>query len=407
MCNTQNISFRNLGNTTIPTTTHSVFGIYRYPAKFIPQVISYIFTNYSKPRQTVLDPFAGCGTVGLVGRIHEQNYELWDLNPMLETLHNIATSKPPKPLDLDKLIHHITTHQGTFIPKWSNLSYWFPQETIEFLSKSWGFYHSLDNTPLKTLLTIPLLKTTRTFSYNDPQRQKLSKSPKSQKRIQSLLQQNWKELFFSKFKKEIEVLYQKLNTYQDLQPKDIEATVLGGVDAIELSKNCDKEWDLLITSPPYLQAQEYMRNAKLDLFWLGYSEDTIKQLGKKEIPYRDVSPLPIHSKTYLHYLNKIEEPHMRKVFERYFQGVLGQVLTPLSIRIHSHLFLFVGPAKIRNIPIPIDTIFSEHLTSLGWTHELTLIDTIESRVMFNSPTNPATGLEDNRMRTEHLVILRK
>ena len=53
----------------IPATTFGSFGLYRYPAKFIPQVIAYILKTYKKSKLTILDPFAGCGTTGLVSRI--------------------------------------------------------------------------------------------------------------------------------------------------------------------------------------------------------------------------------------------------------------------------------------------------------------------------------------------------
>jgi len=49
----------------------------------------------------------------------------------------------------------------------------------------------------------------------------------------------------------------------------------------------------------------------------------------------------------------------------------------------------------------------EHLESLGWSHEITLIDTIVSRRLAKVEINPATGLEDERTPTEHLVVMRQ
>lgn len=40
-------------------------------------------------------------------------------------------------------------------------------------------------------------------------------------------------------------------------------------------------------------------------------------------------------------------------------------------------------------------------------HEKTYIDRIVSRVMFRAKKNPATGLEDQRMEREYLVVLRR
>jgi hypothetical protein len=167
-----------------------------------------------------------------------------------------------------------------------------------------------------------------------------------------------------------------------------------------------EERDILITSPPYLQSQEYIRQAKMDLFWLGYSEERVRGLSKLEIPYRNIEPKPILSETYLRFRDSLEEDNLRNVFDRYFWGILGS-LTRLQERISSYLFLFVGRSSIRGNPVPLDTIFAEHFQSLGWTHEATLVDNIVARRMFNYSKNPATGLEDSRTPTENLVILRR
>jgi len=57
--------------------------------------------------------------------------------------------------------------------------------------------------------------------------------------------------------------------------------------------------------------------------------------------------------------------------------------------------------------IPLDEIFRGHLESLGWFHEVTLIDTIVSRRLAKVESNPATGLEDERTPTEHLLVMRR
>lgn len=94
------------------------------------------------------------------------------------------------------------------------------------------------------------------------------------------------------------------------------------------------------------------------------------------------------------------------VYERYFHGILGSI-SRLQENITERLLLFVGSATLRGKSIPIDRIFIEHLKTLGWRHEITLIDTIVSRQMFFYSKNPATGIKDNRMLKEHLVVLSK
>lgn len=387
----------------VPSTTYATFSFYNYPAKFIPQVITYVLDRYAHPGMKVFDPFAGYGTAGLVSKIYGYDYELWDLNPLLETLHDIAILKPKK-IDTEEVLKQMANSDERFVPQWSNLHYWFPEEFLQFLYKVWGFYHSCTDTYVKLLLTIPLLNTTRHFSYDDMQRQKLSKSPKSKKRIDSLLSQNWQSQFYQMLKKSIERVQKGMHEYWELSPKKVGSIVKGGVDSFTMELGEEK--DILITSPPYLQSQEYIRQAKINLFWLGYSENEVKKLSKLEIPYRNIEPQPIYSETFSKYKEKIEKPHLRKTFDRYFWGTLG-TLSRLQDRISSYLFLLVGRTSMQGQPIPIDHILAEHFTSMNWEHKVTLIDKIKSRRMFKYGNNPASNSKDERTKTENLVVLKR
>jgi len=385
----------------IPSTTYATFGLYKYPAKFIPQVVAYALTAHGRPGMSVIDPFAGYGTVGTVARLCENDYELWDLNPLLKYLHSVAIMHSIE-IDTGLLVREMTMHKGPFIPNWDNVTYWYPEQFLPMLCNAWGFYHSLENEELRRVLLIPLLKATRYYSYNDEKRQKLSRSPLAENRVNRLLHQDWQQVFTTMVLKGVNQILTKLEEYQMLRPKPVNYTIRAGIDASTI--DIEGERDILITSPPYLQAQEYIRATKMDLFWLGYLGNYIRELSKKEFPYQDVPKFPIQSSTYSQCLESIKEPHMIQVYERYFSGVLG-TLTRLQEHISRKLLLFVGPATIRTKPIPIDRIFIEHFEAIGWTHEVTLVDNIVSRTMFFYKLNPATGQKDRRMSTEHLVVL--
>lgn len=399
--NKVNILFRNTVP-EIPSTTYGTFAIYRYPAKFIPQVVAFILKRYAKPGMKVFDPFAGYGTVGIVSRIYGYDYELWDLNPMIDVIHKTAIMKPPR-INIIDLIKELKNSKEEFIPNWSNLDYWFPEEFIPTLSRAWGYVHSLDD-ETKYILLIPLINVTRYFSYSDEKVHKLYKSKYSRKKVEKLLKGDWKRQFYIMLEKEIQNLLKKIREYHRLKPKDVNYQIRFGIDTLE--EKLDNDVDILITSPPYLQAQEYIRSTKLELFWLGYPEDYIRNLSRKEIPYRPVSKIEIYSEKYYEFREKIEEEHLRVLYDRYFHGILN-IFSSLGERVNSYMCIFVGPAKIRTIPIPIDEIIVEHLQELGWKHEITFVDTIISRVMFESKVNPASGKKDSRIKTEHMVVLKK
>ena len=400
--NHKDVVFRDL-MPEIPSTTYATFALYRYPAKFIPQVIAYALTEYGKAGMSVLDPFAGYGTVGTTAKIYGFDYELWDLNPLLNHIHPISIM-PPIDLDEKRLIKDMMAYSKPFLPDWQNIKYWHDEVFLDMLTKSWGYYHSLNNEEEKRLLLIPLIKATRYFSYNDEKRQKLSRSPYSLKRINNLKSTIWQIKFFELIANELLKIKNNLIEYQNLRPMNVNGVIKGGINSLKSDLN--HNINFLITSPPYLQAQEYIRATKMDLFWLGYSEETIRKLSKLEFPYQNVPVTKILSNSYYKYLENITERHMREIYTGYFFGVLG-TLSKLQERITDRMFLFVGPATIRTVPIPIDDIFIEHFVNLGWKHEITLIDTIISRNMFFYKENPATGKKDNRMKTEHLIVLKK
>ncbi len=397
--NKVHILFRNT-IPEIPSTTYGTF--YRYPAKFIPQVIAYALKKYAKPGAKIFDPFAGYGTVGLVSRIYGYEYELWDLNPMIEFIHKTALMDLPR-VNITDLLKELRNSKEEFVPKWSNLNYWFPEEFIYLLSKAWGFVHSLDN-EIKYILLIPLLKATRYFSYADEKVHKLYKSKHSKKKVEELLKKDWERQFYTMLEKEIHVLLKKIREYNYLKPKEVRYVIKSGIDTLEA--RLDHDVNILITSPPYLQAQEYIRSTKLELFWLGYDEDYIRELTKKEIPYRPVNQIKIYSEKYYKFRDKIKENHLKELYDRYFNAILN-VFSSLGENVTDYMCIFVGPAKIRTIPIPIDDIIIEHLREFGWSHEVTFIDTIVSRSMFESKVNPASGEKDSRIKTEHLVVLKR
>lgn len=397
----QPILFRN-SVPEIRSTTAGTFGIYKYPAKFIPQIIAYVLKRYAKPQARVFDPFAGYGTVGVVSRLYGHSYELWDLNPLIRVIHDTATMMPPLP-QVDPLLRSIRSSPHRFLPNWKNLAYWHPKPFLETLERAWGFVHQLELKE-RLLFLIPLINVTRYFSFSDEKVHKLYKSKYSRAKVASLLEDDWQTLFWAMLQREVYKLVGKLDEYHHMNPQPVDAIVRSGIDT--LSAQLEQPVDLMITSPPYLQAQEYIRSTKLELFWLGHTEEEIRWLSKQEIPYRRVPTTPIYSELYHKHWAMIEEPHLRTLYENYFHSVLG-VFTRLAEQVRDYLCIFVGPAKIRTVPIPIDDILVEHLSHLGWNHEVTYIDQIVGRVMFNSKVNPASGLEESRMRTEHMVVLRR
>ncbi|MEM1830973.1 MAG: DNA methyltransferase [Thermosphaera sp.] len=411
------ILFRELAR--LPSTTYATHGLYMYPAKFIPHVVRYVIEKYTSPGDWVFDPFAGYGTVAVEASLTGRNAVLWDLNPMTEVFTLASIFKgylSLKDFELD------WDYESPFHPSWENIYYWHPREFYVVLSRLWGYWHrevyGKARSDLKVqrayAIAIPLLRVTRFFSYSDEKIAKLYKSKRAVEKVSRLLSTDWRSMMVRMYWNEAKRVVEKIREYNALHPKQVEIVLKtsrkhkGGLIVFDsLTERLDRDVKLLITSPPYLQAQEYIRSFKLELAWLGYSGKDLRELSSHEIPYNKPGRVEVRSKTYSELLEKIKSfgEKLLKLYEAYFHSLI-RFLNNNADRVE-YIAIFVGPVKVRNLRVPIDEILKEHLETLGFKHVETLIDRIVARRLFKSTINPATGLMDERTPTEHLLVMKK
>jgi len=272
--------------------THSLF---YYPAKFIPQIPRFCLRNYTKGGDWVIDPFAGSGTVGLEAVLMNRNAILLDINPLLNHIVPAKILFQHAYLErhvLQKILDDMMRASSAFYrPTWKNLEYWYAPNVLEKLCQYWGWVKKLEGNPYQTILIIALLKASKRFSYAEHKTPKLFRSKVKQKEMYNLLQEDWESTLKDYIYKTAFDAYACLITLARLREQS-QSNVLyyGGVDSsnpsvFEKSEFRSKVVQALITSPPYLQAQEYIRTAKLELYWLGYTEEEVKAVSRLEIPY--------------------------------------------------------------------------------------------------------------------------
>lgn len=411
------VLFRNI--VPIESTTYASHGLYTYPAKFIPHVVRFAIEQYTEEGDWVFDPFAGHGTVGIETSLTGRNAILWDLNPLCRVF-TLASTYQGELSEEDFEINW--DFKREFHPAWERIAYWHPQEFYKTLTRAWGYWHyeiARNFEPAKAwIVAIPLLKVTRYFSFSDEKVPKLYKSKLSVQKVDRLLETDWKRRLEEMYWQNVSTVLKKLSEYKSLF-EDSEQKAKIEIFASEkaqgelvvfdsLNAALHREVKLMITSPPYLQSQEYTRSFKLELVWLGYSGEDLRKLARHEIPYNSPEPTKVNSQTY-HTMRKeiasLDNTKLLKLYDAYFWS-LTKFLNNNAEKIET-IAIFVGPAKIRHFRIPIDEILREHLESLGFCHEATFIDKIVSRRLFSTAVNPATGLRDERTPTEHLLVMRR
>ena len=399
------VSFRDLVP-EITDTGYLTHAIVSYPAKFIPQVVRYAINTYTKENDWIVDPFAGSGTVGVEAYLCKRNAVLLDLNLLLNHLMPMKVFQSKDLLRKEHLHTPLeemqTDNKHQFIPAWSNVEYWYAPEILKLLSRYWGYIYNIEDNIYTGIIKTALLKVSKRFSYTEHRTPKLARSKRKLASIDELLQTNWREQLIQIVYDHTLTTLKKLNDFLTLtQSHENQVEYYGGVDSSNFTDH--HEYDALITSPPYLQAQEYIRSTKMDLYWLGHNDDEIKQLSRLEIPYRKADHI-VSTPALDIVRNKLTRKDLCNRLNSYFCHTLNALENSMNqLKPNGVACVFVGNPRIDGIEVELWRIISEYFTERGFTFEKVYEDRIKTRQLF--------GIRKNKnpegMKSEFLLILRK
>jgi len=390
--------------------THSLF---YYPAKFIPQIPRFCLKNYTKDGDWVIDPFAGSGTVGLEAVLMNRNAILLDINPLLNHIVPAKILFQHAYLErhvLQKMLDDMMRASSAFYrPTWKNLEYWYAPNVLEKLCQYWGWVKKLEGNPYQTIMIIALLKASKRFSFAEHKTPKLFRSKVKQKEMHNLLQGDWESTLKDFIYKTAFDAYDRLITLARLREQS-QSNVLyyGGVDSsdpsvFEKSEIRSKAAQTLITSPPYLQAQEYIRTAKLELYWLGYTEEEVKAVSRLEIPYR-LAVGRISTPTLEHIRGAIHRQDLIAILDSYFYYTLRSLENAAgTVDSGGRLCVFVGNPKIEGFEVVIWRVIAEYFQERGYEIENVYEDKIKNRQLFRNRKNK----NPEGMKSEFLLVMKK
>ena len=124
---------------------------------------------------------------------------------------------------------------------------------------------------------------------------------------------------------------------------------LGDARLIERPRNGREGYDAIITSPPYLNAIDYMRGHKMSLVWLGHKIGDLRDIrseniGSEKKPNgRDVIP---HS--FPRFEDVVGEPKYDNAIARYRQDAWKLLhVFHRVLKKHGNLVMVVGDSRIR------------------------------------------------------------
>jgi hypothetical protein len=389
--------------------------MHSYPAKLIPQIPHYFINkdHFSRRDDVVLDPFCGSGTTLVEAKLSGRNSFGVDINPLAGLLTRVKTS----PLDskklkilfeeiMDNILYSVTEIQP---PKFPDVDYWFSPRAQRKLAIIKEAVERIEESSYRDFFRVCFSAIIRRSSYADP---RISPACKS-KRMRGLIQDGWEPPVFELFRK---VTTTNIKRHQEFAEKcdvQVSARVIGK-NAKDICLG-DEAIDLVITSPPYINAQKYVRSTKLEIYWLGLLDrkelrDLDKQLlGTERAKFEEYKGLELCNLTNLQKLNlmleKLAKINRRRAFivYRYFKG-MEEVFSEIHrvLRRQGHFILIIGNNRFYGIGFPTSEILIDMAQERLFELESAYIDTIKSRGLMTKRNKTA-----DIINCEWVLVFRK
>jgi len=396
-------------------TQYLTHGFHPYPARMIPQIARRLIEKYSKPKDLILDPFCGSGTVLVEARLLGRNSIGVDINPLALILARAkTTSINPKTLQdfwskfRDKISKDILRLRFGEInvkpPNIRNLDYWFKPQVAKELTIIRQYLDEIEDKDLYHFFATCFSITVRETSNLRPNEFKIIRLPpeKLKKHNPNVLQ------IFVKY---VEENISRMAKFYNLAQKDVICEVLFG-DTRKLPLR-NESVDLVVTSPPYGDSRTtvaYGQFSRYSSLWLGLNEDIVMKVDEISLggSPKKVENLPSQT------LHKTIEEINKKSLERskdalwYFVDLyecLKQIYRVVK-KGKSYCCFVVGNRTVKRVQVPTDKIIVELAESLGFKHENTIYRRIPTKRMpwENAPEN-IQGEKSKTITRESIVIL--
>ena len=362
----------------------------KYPAKMIPQMARFLIERVSEPGDTVLDPFCGTGTVVREAIALSRNAVGLDVNPLATLLTRVKVghySRNTLERQLSELLESFKSETATFDLTFPNAEYWFTPATLRKLGTIRSVVDRLPQelpSPYPDFWRAVLASIVRQSSRAD------TRGPKPF--ISKRARETRKGRHFDPFRLFARAAHTRIEllTGGDGNPDDCHAEVLDGNATAPPSSIQSSPVDAVVTSPPYLNAQDYYRSCKLELWVVGLIDpDALRKWARDELIGSDRIPidrrlfdLPIGSPTGVDLRERLlsVNPKSACVLTKYtldMEAVLSQITQILKPG--GNCAIVSGDNTLSNLPVPTHQIITELALHLGFQLQHHYVDTIRDR----------------------------
>lgn len=384
--------------------------IHPFPARMAPEVVLSKL-SVLEPSQKVLDPMAGSGMVLSAAARYGLVSIGVDSDPLAVLISSVGSTKIS--LNdvwggLDILLEEVSSsfEEEISLP-WIDsdeetikfIDFWFDQKQITQLRKL--SYYLVQN-------PIPVNKEVRNILITAVSRLIITKEPKASLARDTAHSRPHRVKLENSFDI-ISALPKSLeHVLGALKPEEIEinSQIYSG-DARDLNFIKDDEIDVILTSPPYLNAIDYMRGHKFSLVWFGYPISELRKIREKSIGSERITGTKLNM-IFSEILNELNLSKTNSkttlMIQRYFIDLCAQLSESYRVLKPCGTASFViGNSEIKGQYIPNNMLLKKAANIAGLNMISEEIRKIPESRRYLPMLEVGTNSLSKRMRTEHIV----
>lgn len=378
---TSDITFKN--SKTIPFQRW-----YPYAEGYSPDFVTSIISKYITRPGLVYEPFAGTGTTIFASDSMGFPTIYSEVNPVLQFLIDVKlrvlslhpSARISAACDIKSLSEELLEFRCEEDKKLNNSflstfkkSVYFSEENFRQILSSKTFLRSSEDGLAKDLITTAVISSLIPCSYLKKQGDLRFKTKKElAKGVPS---------FAAVFSENIDLIIDDLCNSEYLSISQSHRLISSNAKHIG-DADIEGKISYVITSPPYLNGTNYIRNTKLELWYLEYlsSEKDLRHF-RDEILTSGINDVKMHSATDIDVAAEsellketlqelygsaydIRIPQMAKAYFEEIYLFFRDLRTKLAEE--AHIFIDLGDSAFNNIHVKTDLILTELLQSLGY-----------------------------------------
>jgi hypothetical protein len=348
-----------------------------YSIKIVQQIL-----DDNPSIQTILDPFAGTGTTGIVGGMRGLQCDLWDINPFLVWLIRTKTTTytSEEIIQVQQLAHVVINALNGYpsgdiwIPPISHIERWWSDSHLTTLALLFKNIQHVSDDKARDLLYIAFCQTIMKWSNASFNHQSMSfKNPIGQLSLFDESETHPISDYFVDIVNNICIdAINPLSTPPQITLHDARHPF-----------HHTNGYDAIITSPPYVNRMSYIRELRPYMYWLGYLSEA-RQAGELDwqaiggtwgIATSRLSDWKPDKELNIPYLHDIiqhidrSSSTLSQYVHKYFVDMAYHFenIYPL-IKTGGQIFYIIGNSKFYDTLVPAEKIYSDLMKSSGFTN---------------------------------------